>query len=102
MPRVFSIGQINNKTNSAASYITRSAVASAGLGATVQGAYELGNYLKNLKSMKKYGVTTDYLKLIPKSILSAAGHSALLGVVLSSAYILIDKIKNSKANNKNQ
>ena len=58
----------------------------------------LGYYLKNSKAIKEAGSSSAYLKSMPKSALYSAGCSALLGAVLSGAYILIDKIKNSKSN----
>lgn len=96
MPRIFSIGQVNNKKNTNKSYVARSAAVSAGLGAAVQGVYDLGYYLKNSKSIKAAGNSTAFLKAIPKSVLGSACYSAILGAVLSGAYILIDKIKNNK------
>ncbi len=98
MPKIFSIGQMNTGKNGRTSYIAKSVAVSAGLGACVQGVYDLGYYLKNSKAIKEAGSSSAYLKSMPKSALYSAGCSALLGAVLSGAYILIDKIKNSKSN----
>ncbi len=92
MPRIWSIGQIDNSKNKHISYVAKSTAASAGLGAAVQGVYDLGYYVKNHKEL----AGKNYLKTIPNTIASSALYSALLGFALSATFLLVDKIKNNK------